>query len=183
MAPAPRMTTEQYLKTPETVTPTELIYGVLRVADSPTPRHQAVLLDLAVAVRAHVRDRDLGRVWIAPLDVILDRERALIVQPDLIFVSHARLSRVTDRVWVAPDMVLEVLSPHPRIGKLAERLEWFASYGVRECWLVHLPERQLGIVSFAEGRVADRQTFAEDTPIQSAVLPDFTQTLQSIVEW
>lgn len=29
------MTTEEYLQTPETKTPTELIYGVLQVADTP----------------------------------------------------------------------------------------------------------------------------------------------------
>ena len=184
MSPAPRiMTTSEYFRTPETVTPAELIYGTLRVADAPTPRHQSVLLDLGVALRAHVRAKDLGRVWVAPIDVILDRERALIVQPDLIFVSHARLSRVTDRVWGAPDMVLEVLSPNPRIGRFQERVEWFASYGVRECWLVHQFERQLEILSFAKGSVSGRRTFDVDTPIQSNVLPDFSETLESVVEW
>lgn len=183
MAAAPRMTVDEYLETPETVTPTELIYGALRVADSPTPRHQLVLMDLAVALWTHVRAYDLGKVVISPIDVILDRKRDLVVQPDLIFISRDRLPIVTDRVWGAPDMVLEVLSPHPRIGQLRERIEWFAAYGVRECWLLHQPERRLEILSFAAGRVADEQTFAEDTPIRSAVFPGFSQTLQSIVEW
>lgn len=115
--------------------------------------------------------------------MILDRERDLVVQPDLIFISHDRLRIVTDRVWGAPDMVLEVLSPHPRIGRLRERIDWFAAYGVRECWLLHQPERRLELLSFAAGRVAGEQTFLENAPIRSSVLPEFNQTLQSIVEW
>lgn len=183
MAPAPRMTVDEYLETPETVTPTELIYGVLRVADAPTPRHQLLLMDLAVALWTHVRAYNLGKVILSPIDVILDRRRDLVVQPDLIFISRERLPIVTDRVWGASDMVLEVLSPHPRIGRLSERIEWFAAYGVRECWLLHQPERRLDILGFEAGRVANERAFADDAPIQSVVLPEFSQTLHSIVEW
>lgn len=43
-----------------------------------------------------------------------------------------RLRIVTDRVWGAPDLVVEVMSPRPRIGRLPERLAWFAQYGVGE---------------------------------------------------
>lgn len=67
MAPAPRMTVDEYLETPETVTPTELIYGVLRVADAPTPRHQLALMDLGVALWTHVRAYDLGKIVLSPI--------------------------------------------------------------------------------------------------------------------
>ena len=46
------MTTAEYLRTPESLVPTELIYGKLRVAESPLPRHQAVVLDLTLALVA-----------------------------------------------------------------------------------------------------------------------------------
>src|SRR5438128_2592032 len=63
------MTTEEYFGTPETKQPTELIYGVLRVADSPMPRHQAAVGDFFIALATHVRDIQLGDVWLSPLDV------------------------------------------------------------------------------------------------------------------
>lgn len=53
------------------------------------------------------------------------------------FISNQRRDIITDRFWGAPDMVLEVMSPNPRIGDVQERVEWFCEYGVRECWLVH----------------------------------------------
>ena len=80
-------------------------------------------------------------------------------------------------------MVLEVLSPHPRIGKLAERVGWFAEYGVRECWLLHQLERRLEVLSFAGGGAIGRTSFDERAPIESVVLPDFKRSLGSILSW
>ncbi|HVB37233.1 MAG TPA: hypothetical protein VND92_01805, partial [Vicinamibacterales bacterium] len=91
MSPAPQlMTTDEYLRTPETVIPQELVYGILHVADAPLPRHQMMVAQLFRALDHHVRREGLGRMWLAPLDVILDADRALVVQPDLLFISNER---------------------------------------------------------------------------------------------
>jgi len=176
------MTTAEYLRTPESLVPTELIYGKLRVAESPLPRHQAIVFDLGLALAEHARGRSLGEIWLAPLDVILDADRALIVQPDLFFISNERSHILADRVIGAPDLVVEVLSPNPRIGKLGERLEWFAKYGVIECWLVHQFEKRVEVLNF-DGNVIARAHCEERAPIRSRVLPEFDRTLASIVRW
>ncbi len=124
----PLMTTNEYLRTPEWLVPTELIYGVMRVADAPLPHHQRAVRDLCFALVEHAETRHLGEVWMSPLDVILDAERALVLQPDLLFISNERSHILTDRVRGAPDLVVEVLSPNPRIGELGERIAWFAEY-------------------------------------------------------
>lgn len=178
MAPAPPLMTvdEYFTSTPETVKPMELVFGALRVAESPTPRHQMAVAELFRALDAHVRGRSLGRMWVAPLDVVLHESRALIVQPDLFFVSNQRSHIVRDRVRGAPDLVIEVLSPHPRIGRTTERVAWFAEFGVRECWLVHQDQLTVERIDFGDGRIARRQTFDKREPIVSTVLPDFALT-------
>ena len=187
MSEEPMMTTAEYLRTPESLVPTELIYGKLRVTESPLPRHQAIVLDLTLALVSHVQERSLGNVWISPLDVILDAERALIVQPDLFFISTERSHILMDRVRGAPDLVVEVLSPHPRIGKLGERIGWFQEYGVKECWLIHhlehRIEHRIEVLNFSGTNVIDRASFYNKTPIRSRVLPDFAKTLESMLRW
>jgi Uma2 family endonuclease len=183
MSEEPMMTTAEYLRTPESLVPTELIYGKLRVADAPRPRHQRAVRDLCFALVEHAESKRLGEVWISPLDVILDAERALIVQPDLFFISNERSEILTDRVRGAPDLVVEVLSPNPRIGTLGERIAWFQEYGVRECWLLHQFERRMEVLTFDDSNVIGRASFDERTPIQSKVLPHFDRTLASILRW
>jgi len=178
----PLMTVDEYFRTPEMVVPSELVFGVMRVAESPSPRHQSAVADLFMALAHHVRERGLGRMWLSPLDVVLDAPRALVLQPDLMFVSNAREFIVQDRMRGAPDLVIEVLSPHPRIGKTAERVEWFAEYGVRECWLVHQDQRDVTVITCENRRAVRRQTHLFRSPIQSSVLPDFSLTLADILE-
>jgi Uma2 family endonuclease len=170
------MTTLEYLETPETVEPRELAFGVLRVAESPTLYHQRVVRDVIVALHAFVREHRLGEVVPAPIDVILDYDAALVVQPDVLFVASHRSHIMSDRLTAAPDLVVEVLSPHPRIGRLDERVSWFAKYGVRECWLIDLARRELAVLEFADGLVARRLLLTGDQRIPSAVLPGLALT-------
>ena len=111
MAAPQLMTVDEYFRTPETVLPAELRFGVLRVAEAPTPRHQSAVASLFRVLDSYARARNIGRVWLAPLDVVLDEEHALIVQPDLMFISKENDWIVQDRVRGAPDLVVEVLSP------------------------------------------------------------------------
>src|SRR6476469_7050736 len=99
------MTTSEYLQTPETVLPRELAFGVLHVAEAPTTFHQRVVRDLTIALTAFVDRERLGEVLPAPVDVILDADAALIVQPDVLFVSAERSHIVSDRIAGAPDLV------------------------------------------------------------------------------
>ena len=175
------LTVEEYLRTPETLRPQELIYGALRIAEAPLPPHQRAVGRLYRALDDHVTAAGLGEVWLSPIDVILDQARHLIVQPDLLFISRARERTVADRIRGAPDLVVEVFSPHPRIGQLHERLLWFAEYGVEECWIVDVTERRVDVLTFAEHHIDRRRLFDAQTPIDSPTLAGFSRTLDSIL--
>jgi Uma2 family endonuclease len=167
------MNTAEYLQTVESMRVQELIYGTLQVAESPMFRHQDLLLELAVLLRVYVGQNKLGTVCIAPQDVILDPARALILQPDLMFISTWRMEIISDHIWGAPDLVIEVMSPHPRIGKLDDRIRYFAQYGVRECWLVHQLAREIEVIDLKDHTDNRRRTFRGVEVIESKVLPNF----------
>jgi hypothetical protein len=65
---APRlMTVDEYLRTPETVLPAELRFGIMHVADSPSPRHQSAVGRLFLVLSTYVGARGIGQVWLSPL--------------------------------------------------------------------------------------------------------------------
>jgi Uma2 family endonuclease len=163
------MTTDEYLyDTEETNRINELAMGVVREPPAPFFSHQTLVLKVARLWGDHVEPRNLGRVAVAPVDVILDRERALILQPDVLFVSTERLSIIRDQVWGAPDLVAEVLSHGTHTSDRGEKLEWYREYGVREYWLVDPYHEQVTVVSFSEQ--VERVAKGRDA-IRSAVLP------------
>ena len=164
------------------MTPQELIYGHLRVADAPSVCHQRTVGGLR-ALDAHVRQRLLGEVLLSPVDVILDPAKALIVQPDLVFVSSARAGIVQERIWGAPDLAVEVLSPTPRIGNVAERLRWFG--GSRRPGMLARARSagRVEVLTFGDGVVATRAAFTRFAPIVSRVLPSFGATLGSMSDY
>jgi Uma2 family endonuclease len=117
------------------------------------------------------------------MDVVLDRDRHLVVQPDVLFVAASRDEIVTDRIEGAPDLVIDVLSPRPRIGLVEEKVTWYARYGVRECWLVDLDCRQIAILAFEDGRVTGRGLFGSQEPIRSGVFPSLSLRPAAVFGW
>jgi Uma2 family endonuclease len=175
------MTTAEYLATPESVLPTELDHGRFLVRDAPSIWHQDAVGNIYTALRQHLAANGEGRVWMAPVDVVLDFDNAVVVQPDVVVVTNGRMDRVTSRVNGAPDLAVEVLSPLPRVGQIHQKLNWFARYGVRECWVVHLDSRRVDVLNFEGGATAAHRVYSADHALDSTVLPSFTPTIERLV--
>src|SRR5881398_3521740 len=91
--------TNEYLRTPETLLPQELVYGYVREAAAPSAAHQRTVGTLFIRLALYLRSTGIGEAWLSPLDVVLDVERNLVVQPDLSVVLTGRADIVTDRIW------------------------------------------------------------------------------------
>jgi Uma2 family endonuclease len=148
---------------------------VVSVPSSGRSNHQLIVGRLFRRFDAHVRRRKAGRVVASPVDVILDQERALVVQPDVAFISSARLGICTDQIWGAPDLVVEVLSTSNRRHDRPVKVGWYAQYGVRECWLVDPVAGTIEVVDFSEPSSVPR-LFDRTDVIKSRVLPDLQMT-------
>jgi len=176
-----RMTTAEYLATPESLLPTELDHGRFMARDAPTIWHQDAVGAIYTALRSHLAASGEGRAWMAPVDVVLDFDKAVVVQPDVVVVTSGRMDRVTSRINGAPDLAVEVLSPLPRVGQIHQKLSWFAHYGVRECWVVHLDSRRVEVLTFEGGATIAHAVFEAEATLVSGVLPSFTPTVQGLV--
>ncbi|MCC7010224.1 MAG: Uma2 family endonuclease [Acidobacteria bacterium] len=153
----------------------ELIWGVVREPPAPFWPHQEVVTRATVLLYQHVAPRELGKVTGAPLDVVLDGSRGLIVQPDVVFLSTERLRLVRHQVWGAPDLVVEVESRGTRRYDRVSKRRWYGEYGAREYWLIDVERRAITVVRFGEDGVETSRTFRGRARIRSTVLPDFAE--------
>jgi Uma2 family endonuclease len=174
MPDARLVTTTEYLYSEETTRRTELRSGLIfREPAAPYFTHQTLVLRIARVLCSHVEPRGLGQVAIAPVDVVLDQARGLVVQPDVLFIAAARQSIIRNQVWGAPDLVVEVLSDSTEGHDRGDKLGWYQQHGVRECWLVDAYEDAVTVVDFTGAHREDRIAHGIE-PIASTVLPDFT---------
>jgi Uma2 family endonuclease len=130
-----KLTVHEYFEYPETVRPMELVGGFVREPAMPNYQHQRVATRLLALLYAHVQQRGVGEV-LSPMDVVLDEAAALVIQPDLVFVGRDRLGIIRERIWGAPDLVVEIVSPHTERRDRTTKVGWYRNYGVRECWLI-----------------------------------------------
>jgi Uma2 family endonuclease len=157
--------------------PHNLVHGTVRKPSAPPAiAHDKLVSRLHTALDAYVTSRSLGRLWVG-IEIVLDRREGIILQPDITFIVDGRESIVSDRVWGAPDMVLEVTSPLTHSSQLEERVAWFSLYGVREYWLVQPQQKDIAILELAHGGVRRRMLFDDITPVRSPLLPDFDRCL------
>ena len=177
-----RMTLREYLAGEETVRPQELAYGILHEPPAPGYGHQVIVGQIYTLLDRHVQRFDAGRVVIAPVDVVLDRSRALVVQPDVVFVSRERLGICDRRIWGAPDLVVEVLSSARRRHDRTVKVEWFRQYGVRECWLADPVTREVEVLGLTAAECASR-IFEYGHIVRSAVLPRLRLRVESVFEY
>jgi len=120
----------------------EILDGELSVTPAPSLDHQIILANLFRILDAHVRARNLGIVLFAPLDVIL--ADANIVQPDLVFLDHERMSRSSRRgIEGAPTLLAELLSPGTTGVDRNVKRALYARQGVPFYWIVDPEARTL----------------------------------------
>ncbi len=178
------ISTTEYFEGPESSRPMELVYGVAREPPAPSYGHQWIVTRLTVLLSAHVNERGLGQVCVSPVDVVLDEPGALVVQPDIIFVATHRLGIVRDRVWGAPDLVVEVTSAGTARRDRATKLPWYLRYGVRECWLVDARGAYVEVIVAGDSNSGTRErrtTFTAGRHIESSVLPEWDLSPAAIV--
>jgi Uma2 family endonuclease len=154
-----RMTYVDYLKSPEINARFDIIDGELVMAPAPDIAHQRISKRLFYALDRHVEEKRLGEVLFAPLDVIIRRDPLRTRQPDLLFVSFERSGggpmAGRSSVEVAPDLVVEILSPANTRQGVEEKLADYAGIGVREAWLVS-PDAQTVEVLRLSGEKIER---------------------------
>jgi len=130
----------------------ELVRGVLVVREPAGFRHGAVSAALTRLLGDHVATHRLGVVLAAETGFRLESDPDTVRAPDVAFVRQDRIPDPEPRGYaaLAPDLVVEVLSPDDRPGKTLARVSDWLNAGCRLVWVVD-PVRRLARVYRQDG--------------------------------
>lgn len=113
----------------------EWVDGEVVVFMPPRLVHQELVLFLSVLLSWYVRRCDLGRVIVAPFEMLLLDGRASR-QPDILFVGRNHLGRLTDERLDGPaDLVVEVVSDDSTTRDRRDKRREYEEAGVPEYWI------------------------------------------------
>ncbi len=178
--PKVKITYEDYCYLPEDKR-YELIGGELFLVPSPSVLHQMVSANLEFILRSFVKERYLGVVLDAPLDVIFTSTD--VVQPDLIFISHARREIIKEaNIQGAPDLIVEILSPSTSRRDQTIKKQLYAQHGVCELWLVNPIIQSIEVFSLGPEGYKEPVYYSRQSKkiLNSFILPELAVNLDEV---
>ena len=130
---------------------TEIIHGEKSMAPSPFGYHQRIVANIFKYMSRFVEDKNLGEVFLSPLDVILE-EGKFRLQPDLIYLKKENLHLLREWIYGTPDLVIEVVSKGTLTRDSVEKKEIYETFGVKEFWLVFPEIESLEVFTLVDGK-------------------------------
>ena len=146
-------TYDDYCRLPDDGRRYEVIRGHLYVSPAPSIEHQRAVQRLNRKLDSFALDNDLGEVLTSPIDVLLPREIASPVQPDIVFFrkgNEAPPGALNYRG--VPDLIVEVLSPGTRRLDIQIKLPACRDAGVPEVWHVDPQAREITVYVLSDDR-------------------------------
>lgn len=165
---------EMVAELPETNLPVELWNGEIIMSPAPHPAHQTIVLNFAVALRAAVIAGGLGKIFMSPVDVVLTPRR--VVQPDVLFISKARLDIVQNHIVGAPDLVMEVISAGSWQRDRIQKKALYEQAGVAEYWIIDPDAATIEVFTLAKGNYQLHSKAAGKEQAKSRLLAGFKTT-------
>ena len=159
---------------------TELVRGELVVREPAGYCHGNVAARLLVAIGGFVEPRGHGWVFTAETGFRLRTNPDTVRAPDVAFVRRDRLPDPPPRGYaaLAPDLVVEVLSPDDRPGEVLSKVGDWLEAGTSLVWVVD-PERRMARVYRADG--TQDNLGGADRLDGETVLPGFECEMRRIV--
>lgn len=176
------LTAEEFMMLPADGQRQELVRG--RIVEMPPPGwpHGRTVSKITRIVGSYAEDRGLGETASGDSGFVLERGPDTVLAPDFAFVSSERLRRFSGSEGypdVAPDLVVEVVSPSDRMSDVMEKAASWLAFGARLVWIAD-PKHRAITVRRADGSSA---TIPPDGKVDGEdVLPGFSCEIRRFFE-
>ena len=160
----------------------ELIQGVLYETMPAGMEHGEIVMNLGILLGGFIKPRRLGRLTGSDAGVWLERDPDTVREPDIAYISAARLPpgvRVRGYAEVVPDLVVEIASPSDGQREVSDKARMWLRYGVRLVWVVQPDTYTVDV--YEPGRAV--VTLDEHGTLDGLdVLPGFTCAVRDIFD-
>lgn len=166
----------------------EIIDGILfDMSPAPGRTHQKISMELSRHL-ANFFDKKECEVYAAPFDVLLpeyeeaDEDVRNVVQPDITIICD--LSKLSEKgCRGAPDVVIEILSPHTAKKDMKYKLILYQRSGVKEYWVVDPSNKLLYQYRLGDNnQYGMASIFTEDEVFEPTLFPELTLDLKNIFQ-
>ena len=159
--------------------PCELIEGEIINMPPTGDQHGNVESNFDVALKQFVQLHKLGYVRVGEVGIITRRNPDYVRGADVAFISTERYAQRKSSGYldVAPDLVVEVMSPNDRWSEVMKKMGEYFAIGVRLVWLAD-PETES---VYAYRSLTDVRRFAKgDNLPGDSILPGFSVPVAEI---
>ncbi len=141
---AKKLITAEELLEMEAVGRCELVAGEVIKMSPTNVEHGFLESEIAALLRNFVNEQKIGWVLTGEVGIFTRRNPDSIRAGDVVFISKERMPKRprSGFLEVAPDLVVEIVSPSDRWADLHDKLEEYFGIGVQWVWVVE-PTRQV----------------------------------------
>jgi len=151
----------------------EIVQGVLVMSPAPSLPHQDVVDEIFAYLREQIKLKRLGRVFTAPVDVVLSEQN--VCQPDVVVVLRGHLTRAEEkRIVGIPDLAVEVISPGSKLYDRVNKHMIYEQAGVPEYWLVNVDNQTVELFVLEGSKYRSLGEFAGERALPSRIVPQLT---------
>jgi len=149
----------------------ELIDGRIVPMSPAGDEHGIIELNLALELKTFVKQKQLGWVMTGEVGIYIRRDPDRVRGADIVFISKEKLPQLTGKfLAVAPELVVEIMSPHDRWEEVRRKLADYFSIGVEQVWIVEPKNRTVLVYRSS----TELQEFSEpDTLLGEGALSGF----------
>jgi Uma2 family endonuclease len=122
----------------------ELVNGEIVEMVPPGEEHGIVVSELIWHIKSLLKKQDIGRVTIETGYIL---EEGTLRSPDIAFIRKDRASDPPLKGYVpfAPDLAIEIVSPHDSATEVHEKVGDYLKAGTSEVWIVYPSTRSMEV--------------------------------------
>jgi Uma2 family endonuclease len=133
---------EEFMASSDEDVHAEWVDGTVIVMSPASALHQNLLGFLSSILRNFVEEKDLGEIFVAPMQMKLS-SRPSGREPDLLFIKKENLGRLKETFLDGPaDLVVEIISPESRGRDRGDKFYEYEQAGIPEYWILDSERRQ-----------------------------------------